>query len=191
MATMACAMILLALLLKRWIPPIAPVLVAPAVIAAMFLAAAAFNLQSGIDDFGGRIAHAVETFRAFTLANYAGLSLDKLKAAEDAGFAYLFMAQSLPVAMILWATLFVRRLRTVQGRFIHLAIAIYVALNLTVSWSIFTVKTAAILWFLLGRSIRDDRMADEGSKEGGSPSPTVQRPSFVQRSAGQRLSNLT
>jgi putative polymerase len=191
MATMACAMILLALLFKRWLPPMGPVLVAPAVIAAMFLAAAAFNLQSGVDDFGGRIAHAVETFRAFSLANYAGLSLDKLKASEDAGFAYLLMAQSLPIAMILWATLFVRRLRTVQGRFIHFAIAIYVALNLTVSWAIFTVKTAALLWFLLGRSIRDDRGADQESEGVRTPPPDLQRTAFNRRSAGQRLSSST
>jgi putative polymerase len=184
MATVACALVLLAFLVRRWTPPAAPVLVAPVVIAAMFLAAAGLGLQSGVDTFGGRIAHAVETFRSFTLANYAGLSLDKLREAEDAGFAYIIMAQSLPIALLLWTGMFLRRLRTVEGRFIHLAIAIYVALNLTVSWSIFTVKTAAILWLLLGRSIRDDREAEEEFSPRPDPVPAG-------RVAGQRLRSST
>ena len=46
---------------------------------------------------------------------------------------------------------------TPKSRFIHLAVALYLALNLTVSWSLFSIKTAALLWFLLGRAIRDDQ----------------------------------
>lgn len=156
MATVACGAILLSRLFLRWIPNVAAVLVAPLVIAAMFLAVTLLGLQSGLDTFGGRIAHAAETLRSFSLANYTGLSLDKMKATEDAGFAYIIMAQSLVVAIVLWMALFLRELKTAESRFLHLAIAIYVALNLTVSWSIFTIKTAGLLWFLLGRSIRED-----------------------------------
>jgi putative polymerase len=180
MATVACVLILLARLVRRSTPAVTPVLVAPVVIAAMFLATAGLGLQSGVDTFGGRIAHAVETFRSFTLGNYAGLSLDKMKQVEDAGFGYVIMTQSLPIALLLWCSLFVRQLRTVDGRFLHLAIAIYVALNLTVSWAIFTVKTAAILWFLLGRSIRDDRESDEEIMKDSAPI-------LANRGAGQRL----
>ncbi|WP_300972957.1 hypothetical protein [Sphingomonas sp. LHG3406-1] len=164
MATVACAAILLARLGMRWIPNIAAVLVAPIVIAAMFLAVELLGLRSGLDTFGGRIAHAAETFRSFSLANYAGLSLDKIKATEDAGFGYIVMAHSLVVAAILWMTLFLRELKTAESRFLHLAIALYVALNLTVSWSIFTIKTAGLLWFLLGRSIREDGEEAAGSE---------------------------
>jgi putative polymerase len=184
MATVACVLILLAFLVRRSTPAAAPVLVAPVVIAVMFLAAIGLGLESGLDDFGGRIAHAVETFRAFTLANYAGLSLDKMKDAEDAGFAYLIMSQSLPVALLLWTGLFLRRLRTVNARFIHLAVALYVALNLTVSWAIFTIKTAGLLWLLLGRALRDDREAPEEL-------PRRRDAVLPGRNPGQQLNSLT
>ncbi|GAA4029016.1 polysaccharide biosynthesis protein GumE [Sphingomonas rosea] len=167
MATVACLAILAALPVKRFIPRLAPVFVAPVVIAAMVLAVVLLGLETGLDTFGGRIAHAVELFHDFTLANWAGLALDKLKAAEDAGFGYLIMVHSLPVAATIWILLFRRELRTVEGRYMHLAIAIYVALNLTVSWSIFSIKTAALLWFMLGRSIREDEEAPEAIAANG------------------------
>lgn len=161
MATVSGGAILLALAFRRFIPNIAPLLVAPIVIAAMFLAVRLLHLQSGLDTFEGRIAHAVEVFRAFDLTHYAGLSLDLRRDAEDAGFAYIIMTQSLLGAAALWSILFFRKLRTPQARYIHLAAAIYVALNLTVSWSLFSIKSAALLWFLLGLAIADDR-AREG-----------------------------
>jgi putative polymerase len=157
MATVTCLAILLALPFKRFIFPLAPALTAPLVIAAMALVAWALDLKSGLDDFGGRIAHAVEVLGAFRLEDYAGLSLAQLEGSEDAGFAYIILTQSLVVAAILWACLFVRKLQSADSRYVHLAIALYVALNLTVSWSLFSIKTAAIVWVLLGRSIRDDR----------------------------------
>lgn len=167
MATVACSIILLAFLIRRTIPWFLPALIAPLVIAVMLLAVRLFDLQSGLDTFGGRIAHAAELFGEMSLSNWTGLSLDRRQAAEDAGFAYVIMTQSLPIAALLWAALFLRHCQTVQGRFVHLAIALYVALNLTVSWSIFSIKTAALLWMLLGRSIREDAEAASGEADQG------------------------
>ena len=169
MATVTCIALLLALPARRFIPALAPVLVAPLVIAAMVLAVLALHLQAGTDDFGGRIGHAVETFRAFTLSNYAGLSLSLLSDAEDAGFAYIVMTQSLLMAVALWVSLFLRRLRTPESRYVHLAVALYVALNLTVSWSLFSIKTAGLLWFLLGKSLRDDAESADSAGPGAPP----------------------
>lgn len=164
MATVSCLLILLALPLKRHISRFAPLLTAPIVIAAMFVAVWALDLETGLDNFEGRIAHAVEVFRSFRLEDYAGISLAQIRGAEDAGFAYIVMTQSLLVAVILWGSLFLRRLATPESRYIHLAVALYVSLNLTVSWSLFSIKTAALLWVLLGRSVREDREAAAADK---------------------------
>lgn len=157
MATVSCLAILAAFPLRRHISRYAPVLTAPVIIAAMFLAVSLLGLETGLDNFEGRIAHAVQVFKDFTLDNYAGISLSQLKGAEDAGFAYIVMSQSLIIAPVLWCSVFLRRLSTHESRYVHLAVALYVALNLTVSWSLFSIKTAALLWFLLGRSIRQDQ----------------------------------
>lgn len=159
MATITCVALLLAAAVKRWIPSVAPMLAAPIVIAAMFVASASFGLTAGTDDFGGRIAHSVGVFRDFQLEDFAGVSLGMIKGTEDAGFAYLINTQSLIVAMGIWAILFSRRLVTPESRYVHFAVALYLALNLTVSWSLFSIKTAGILWVLLGRAVRDDHCA--------------------------------
>ncbi len=159
MASLTCIVLLLAVPVRRWIPPFIPILTAPVVIVAMFVAVAALGLETGLDNFGGRLAHSVSTFRDLELEHYLGMRLDRLRAAEDAGFAYVIMSQSLIVGLTIWGCLFLRRMNTAESRYIHLAVALYVALNLTVSWSLFSIKTAALLWFLLGRAIRDDMAA--------------------------------
>jgi putative polymerase len=159
MATVTCTIILLVLPFRRLIFNLAPLLTAPLVILAMCLVVWSLGLQPGTDNFEGRIAHAVSVFGTFKLEDYAGMSLTHIRAAEDAGYAYLVMTQSLLVAAILWTIVFFRKLVTADSRYVHLAIAIYVSLNLTVSWSLFSIKTAAIVWVLLGRSIRDDQEA--------------------------------
>ncbi|CAA9521997.1 MAG: hypothetical protein AVDCRST_MAG31-1685 [uncultured Sphingomonas sp.] len=159
MASLTCLVLVLAIPLGRLLPSYIAVLTAPIVIGLMFLADVGLGLQAGTDDFGGRIAHSVDVFRAMEVQHYAGLAVDLLRPAEDAGFAYVIMSQSLLVALIVWGSLLLRRLVTPEGRYVHLAVAIYVSMNLTVSWSLFSIKTAALLWFLLGRAIREDREA--------------------------------
>jgi putative polymerase len=171
MATVSGVAILLAVAFRRFIPSAAPLLVAPLVVAAMFLGVHLLDLRSGIDNFEGRIAHAVEVFRAFDLDHYAGLSLSFTREAEDAGFAYIIMTQSLLGAAFLWTIVFFRRLRTAEARYVHLAVALYVALNLTVSWSLFSIKSAALLWFLLGLSIANDQPEGEQERKAKAPVP--------------------
>ena len=175
MATVTCLAILLALPLRRRIPWFAPALTAPLVIAGMFLAVSLFGLKTGLDDFGGRIAYSVSVFRTFGFEDYAGTSLARMLDVQDAGFGYLIMSQSLIMVLILWASLFLRRTVTVENRFIHFAIATYLALNLTVSWSLFSIKTAALLWFLLGRANRDEQVAlqEAGREPAEEPVPAA------------------
>lgn len=178
LATVTCLMLLLALPLRRFLFPYAAALVAPAILATLLLIDWMLDFQPGIDNFEGRLAHAVRTFYAMSAEDYLGLSLAHIGWAQDAGYAYLFMTQSLLVSAILWASLFCRRLVTPEARYVHLAIAVYVALNLTVSWSLFTVKTAALLWVLLGRAVRDDLDAAVPRAEPACPptAPLAARP---------------
>lgn len=180
MASATCLVVVALAPLRNWIPQYVPILTAPIVIAAMFLAVSIFGLESGTDDFGGRLAYSVDVFRTFGLEDYAGLSLDHINATQDAGFAYVFVSQSLIVALILWGCLFVRSTGTPESKYVHLAVAVYLSLNLTVSWSLFSIKTAALLWFLLGRGIREDIDANSFGAPGlrrlgksvGVPGPT-------------------
>lgn len=184
--TVTCVILLAILPFRRLLFRHAAVLVAPAVIAVLLLVDWLLGFQPGVDNFEGRLAHAVRTFQALRLEDYAGLSLDYIAWAEDAGYAYAIMTQSLLVAAILWASLFTRRLVTPESRYVHVAVAIYVALNLTVSWSLFSIKTAALLWVLLGRAVRDDldAAAALARPSAAEPSPPLRPASAPVRQIG-------
>jgi putative polymerase len=94
------------------------------------------------------------------------------------------MTQSLLGAAFLWTIVFFRRLRTAEARYVHLAVALYVALNLTVSWSLFSIKSAALLWFLLGLSVANDQPEGEQERKAKAPVPpaTPQRTGWVNSS---------
>jgi len=156
MATMTCLVILVAACFRRRIPRYAAVPIAPVVVALMFGSVAILGLEKGQDDFGGRLAYSVQVFQDFGVEDYFGVSLAKMKAVEDAGFAYLVISQSIVIVVVLWAAIFVKGLSTPNARFVYFAVATYLALNLTVSWALFSIKTAALLWFLLGRANRED-----------------------------------
>ena len=162
LATVCCMILLLAAPFKRHLTAATALLVAPAVIAATFIAVSLLQLRPGLDDFPGRVAYGVYTLRSFGVEDFAGLSLDLIESTQDAGFAYVINSHSVMMAIILWIVIFARRLVTPESRYIHFAIALYLSLNLIVSWSLFSIKTAGLLWFLLGHAIAMDKGAALG-----------------------------
>jgi putative polymerase len=181
LATIACVILLIAAPFKKRLPAVVPLVMAPATIAATFIAVALLNLHAGNDDFPGRVAYSVETLRKFTLDDLGGISLSHMAATQDAGFAYLINSQSLVVAILIWAILFAKPAKTLESRYVHFGMALYLSLNLIVSWSLFSIKTAALLWFLLGQTIaadevatsRDAALPDKEEEDVSSPPNTV------------------
>ena len=157
LATVACLILLLAAPFKKHLSSITALMVAPVVIATTFIAVALLNLRPGLDDFPGRVAYGVFTLRSFGVEDFTGVSLDLLEKTADAGFAYVVISQSVMMAVLLWTLIFARRLNTPESRYMHFAVAVYLAFNLIVSWSLFSIKTAGLLWFLLGRAIAMDQ----------------------------------
>jgi putative polymerase len=170
LATVACLILLVAAPFKKYLSSTVAVLTAPAVIAATFLAVALLHLRPGTDDFAGRLAYGVATLQGFGIEDFTGISIGQIEKTGDAGFAYLINSQSLLMAMLLWTLVFARRLVTPESRYIHFAVALYLSLNLIVSWSLFSIKTASLLWFLLGRAIALDRDAGAAAASGEPPS---------------------
>jgi putative polymerase len=125
----------------------------PAVAMVAFLLVELAAVQSGSDDFIGRIAHTMELLKRFSLAEYVGLSTDRTLLAEavDSGFAYLILTQSLVGLAAIWLVVaFAARNATPeQVRFAH-ATCIYLSFSMMVSFAFLTVKTAALLWFIYG-----------------------------------------
>ncbi len=72
----------------------------------------------------------------------------------DAGYGYIIQRTGIVICLSLWFLFSVAPLKDDQARRYHFNVAAYVALNLTISGSsLFSLKTTAILWLLLGTVI--------------------------------------
>jgi putative polymerase len=155
LAFISAVIILAAAMMVRLLPRNSAVLYAPLTILAMFMATSWFGLRSGVDDFPGRIAYSVELLHQFRLADLLGLS-DRLAAsAVDTGFAYMIISQSIMGATVLWlfVVLGMPEHTLAQRRMKH-GICLYLVLTMTVSFSFLTIKTAGLLWFAYGATVR-------------------------------------
>lgn len=103
------------------------------------------------NDFPNRLAHTVSLLEAYGPMEYLGLSERFAEKAVDSGIAYSIATQSaLGVAVMwIWVMVSARQNTTPQVRYLH-AIALYLSITMLVSASFASIKTAAIMWFILG-----------------------------------------
>jgi len=72
----------------------------------------------------------------------------------DAGYGYIIQRSGIVICALLWFIFAMLPLKDDQGRQFHFSVAIYACLNLCISGSsLFSLKTTAILWLLLGTVI--------------------------------------
>lgn len=132
-------------------PKHATIIYLPAITAITALISAVGGFAAGSDDFTGRIALTWELLSRFDLAEFLGASDRYLAAAVDSGLAYMIITQSLIGTCIIWLFIVYGSAdgRRDQVRYNH-ALCMYVSLLLMVSFALFTIKTAALLWFVHG-----------------------------------------
>jgi putative polymerase len=128
-----------------------------------------FHPDAGADDFTGRVAYTLDMLGQFTLQDLLGYSDRFLQGAVDSGVAYLIITQSLIGAALIW--LFIACVSTQRSleqiRFTH-SVLLYMALAMTVSYSMLTIKTAALTWFIHGviqQQGSKQKSAAEGRRE--------------------------
>jgi putative polymerase len=105
----------------------------------------------GQDDIMGRLAYSRELLARFDAVELLGISNRFLSEAVDSGIAYLTITQSMFGALAMWLfiTLGSDESTLEEKRYKH-AISLYFALALLVSFSIFSIKTGALMWFTFG-----------------------------------------
>jgi putative polymerase len=110
------------------------------------------------DNFTGRLATMVKYLSNLSLADLAGASpASTIGRHYDSGVTYLIVTQTIVGAALLWTLIaFVPRLRDRRQAVIVHGTCLFVAFNLLISYSLFSIKTAALLWFLYGVGVRSD-----------------------------------
>lgn len=151
LALVICLIIIAGAFIFTRLPAYSQILYLPGAVVAAALIVSLFGIRSGTDDFPGRVAFSMEMLASLDLSALMGLSQYMSVRFDDSGIAYFIVTQSILSVTAIWLFIcltFSQRTRT-NIIFIH-GIAIYISLNLLVSYSLFSIKTASFLWFIYG-----------------------------------------
>ena len=146
-----CVVLALVALFGKQLSRSAPMAALPVAILSVLAAVAMFGFESGSDDFRGRIAYTAELLGALGALDLMGLSSSLVKASADSGIVYLIVAYSILGVALGWVFIFgTFPSQASVATVLRCGAAIYLSGNLMVSASVFSLKTAALLWFIVG-----------------------------------------
>jgi putative polymerase len=109
-----------------------------------------FGFEPGPDDFRGRLATSIKLmFNIDPSAMIHGSSLVSQYA--DSGISYFVASQSVLGVAVFWLMICFAPAMRDRGQVVFVqAACIYICLSLVVSYSLFSIKTGALIWFLYG-----------------------------------------
>lgn len=121
----------------------------------MLLLSVLFVLNSNVDptqdNFSGRVAGSIGTLARVDFSGLLGLDAESSGQAGDSGITYFVVTQSFFGVAIIWlAICLIPAGREYCTRLYVHAIAIFIPLNLMVSYSFFSIKVASLMWFCFG-----------------------------------------
>ena len=165
LASMTCVIIILATPFFARAPRYIHVFYLPFVVIAAALAIAMLGLQPVGDDFAGRLAIGVDLLLRLDLVELFGFTQNAGRYA-DAGLAYFVVSQTVVGATVILLMIGVA-FNEQSGReriFIH-GITTYFALSLLISFSVFSIKTAALMWFVYGYLMETRRTSTQSEEK--------------------------
>jgi putative polymerase len=133
----------------------------PVVTAACLVVLGLMTLPTGAgpelrgDDFSGRVLFSGMLLAFWNWPQWLGLVPSPVYTA-DTGYAYAISNMGLPLTLFVWLSFAAIPLSSPEARSMRGMVAIYVATSLCVGASMFSIKTAALLWFVCGVFYRMD-----------------------------------
>jgi putative polymerase len=122
----------------------------------LFVALLLISNVSGITiDNGlmGRLASSSQVLASFDVYNWLGLT-NPTEPTLDAGYAYLINQMGLIGILAIWIIFSAIPSSSVQFHCFRLLVGFYLAALFCISYSPLTIKTASLLWFLLGTTYK-------------------------------------
>jgi putative polymerase len=114
----------------------------------------AFNEDATADTFGGRLAGSLLLLSEMDLAGLFGLDAISSYVAADSGIAYFLLTQSVIGVAVIWLCIsLVPAGQDYRSRMYVHAICVFIPLNLMVSYSFFSIKVSALMWFCYGHIV--------------------------------------
>ena len=143
------------MLLIRWLP-LAPLKFAVSVLPLLCLVAlvliGVFYQGDYADNILGRLYVSGQSLLAFNVPMLLGMEGANIFF-YDMGYPYIFTRLGLLLVVLLWFAIWMINMQDERGERFRIYIALYITMILSVSGtSFFALKTAGILWFLVGSS---------------------------------------
>ena len=151
LATVSSMIVVLLTLVATRLPRQSALLYLPATLIGAVLLVTLLQVNSMDDNFPGRVAYGVELLTRFDIWEWIGNSDRLVGPAADSGIAYTITTQSIFGLIAFWVFLVLNAAERTpeQIKYLH-ALCLYIALTLLVSYSLFSIKTAALAWFIHG-----------------------------------------
>ena len=151
LAAITCIVLLLGCFIFPLLPRYSNVLYLPVLLLLSGIIVTWFGLQNSGDDFSGRLAGSIDFLTSLDITTLLGSHPERSAFGLDSGISYFIITQSVfgPAAIWLFVCLVPRYHDRRSTIFVH-SICIYIAFNLLVSYSLFSIKTAALMWFVYG-----------------------------------------
>jgi putative polymerase len=109
------------------------------------------NVDPTQDNFSGRLAGSIGTLAQVDFSGLLGLDAQSSDQAGDSGITYFLVTQSFFGVAIIWlAICLLPAGREYCTRLYVHGVAIFIPLNLMVSYSFFSIKVASLMWFCFG-----------------------------------------
>jgi putative polymerase len=138
-----------AFVVHRFVPRVLWWLLPALVIVSLVIYGSWTTRLSWEDDLGGRWFHAARLFLKLDLAGIFGISaIDTFL--DDNGYAYTLHQFGLIGVAGLWSLFIFARTRSVDAWRFRALVATYICLLMVVSNSLYSIKTAALLWLCVG-----------------------------------------
>jgi putative polymerase len=151
LALVTCFIVIAGYFVFPRMPAYSNVLYLPVLLALSALWVFLMQIPAEGDTFPGRVSFSLDLLSHLDVAALIGLDQRISVFSADSGIVYFIVTQSLIGVVIIW--LFVALGLPQDNRervlFVH-ATCLYLPLNLLVSYSLFSIKTASLLWFVYG-----------------------------------------
>jgi putative polymerase len=144
----------------RWVAPVFPFVVFAAILGV------AWFLPQVSDTLLGRISNSGRSLLAFDSARLLGLD-GPLPGYGDMGYAYVLSRFGAPLVIGLVFLLFLIPCSSERGQRFRAMVVLYFFSSLAISGtSVFALKTAGLMWFLLGALTADPRLKPQRLQQG-------------------------
>lgn len=124
----------------------------PVVLLISFIVVGPVAMATGSDDFIGRLSITVAHLTNLSANEFLLGAMSKVSHSFDSGYGYIIVSSSIVGLFMFWTYVtFVPADKTPSQRRVHWGLAVYVYLWLLIGGTaIFTMKTAALLWLVVG-----------------------------------------